>query len=335
MVLDLITKIIHLGRHMFNPNYSKNLQSSIEQAIGDLLQQSKTNTQLILERQAKINDFKSEIQTLADTTPSDQDNHESLEQARSSAIEHDCQTLATSIDSISEHISQKNTKNALDLIEPFIKNGKLLKARVSYIHELEELLQDFEQEKQVRIRLQKVASALELAMDNLPTSTTDTEVLEKNPENIINESTPKIETVELVNKIEQVTKPSTFADKALTETIDESEEKLLATISNKDLKMTLPENSLKSDINDLPQDQTIDFNKINSSPIATQSKHLDFMLQDDANAFVLDADALSGKALQDDLDALLLEANLLETEVDFSDLAKSTKTQPLSKSLFH
>ncbi|WP_020559852.1 hypothetical protein [Thiofilum flexile] len=158
---------------MFNPNHSQQLQTSIMQAINDLIVQSKTNTQSILEHQTHIQTFKQTLKALQDSSnvADAEDSPATLEQSRSHAIQEDCQTLTVSIDQISSNLSKKNTKQALDLIDPFIKNSQLLKTRVEYIHELEQLLSDFEQEKQVRSRLQKVAAALDLSID-MPAQTT-------------------------------------------------------------------------------------------------------------------------------------------------------------------
>lgn len=341
---------------MFNANYSNKLQSSIEQAIGDLLEKSKSNTQHILERQSKIKEFKQEIKTLeADSKIIEaNDSSDSLEQARSTAIQQDCQTLATSIDTITDRLSKKNTKEAIDLIEPFINNGKLLKARVHYVHELEQLLQDFEQEKQVRSTLQKVASALDLKVDShhddqdgVSTSVSkineqkETSSLETKSlvESNISEPTVSIKEADPISTTTEVlSAEKTPLMDSLAETTKQAEpisdaEKLLASISDLDAKEAA---DLAHDLdhNFSPEMEKMDFNNLTSTPITTQAKHLDFMLQDNPDSFVLDADALSGKALQDDLDALLLEADLLEKDVDFTHVPPIKTNDSFNKPLF-
>ena len=349
---------------MFNPTYSQQLQTSIEHAINDLIVQSKANTHSILERQAKIQGFKQDITTLeaSSQVTDSEDSAETLEQARSNAVQQDCHTLATSIDTIGAHLSQKNTQQAVDLIEPFLKHGQLLKARVHYVYELEQLLNDFEQEKQVRSRLQKIASALDLSVDTLTQSTlataTPTEII-----SVTNSTSPEPEEAKIeVSTPTQTTEaapiePATLTDENAKASHDAES---VATEQEPPMVPPLPErqqalinealppeteaHSVDLNHNSMLELEKLlsleppksfdspkpDFNKLSTTTMGSSAKHLDFMLQDTPDTFELDEDSLSGKALEDDLDSLLLEAELLEKQATFKKSLQNAETPVLN-----
>lgn len=308
---------------MFNPTHAQQLQASIEQAIHDLIVQSKTNVDTILERQTKIQQLKQTLHTLdpakAEETAEDSDSKTIIEQARSNAIHQDCQTLVTAIDNISEQISQKHTKNALDLIEPFLNQGQLLKTRVQYVNELELLVADFEQEKQVRSRLQKIAAALDLPVTSLAPSevpATPTAVLPPPLPTLETASAPEL-TTSTLNTEPQVTsaepQESKESDMDTEAVAKELSEPTITSLS----ESTLPELEalLKVESASLATEDKLDFNKLSTSDISSQAKHLDFMLAT-PHSFDLDEEVLTGKSLQDDLDTLLMEAELLEKQAN-------------------
>ncbi|MBK8453521.1 MAG: hypothetical protein WAQ53_14790 [Thiofilum sp.] len=353
---------------MFNPTYSQQLQASIEQAINDLMAQSRANTHSILERQTRIQQFKQDINSLVAPASEGEveaaDSPATLEQARATAVQQDCQTLVTSIDTISDHISQKNTKAALDLIQPLLTRGQLLNARVHYVYELELLLNDFEQEKQVRSRLQKIAAALDLPVSALTPATpvTETPVAESQvTETSVAEASATADSVETdtgttAPNVASATAPATLEESenvstdlvvddttsedapeaAYVATMDETvEEPTVAEVEAQPLsESTLPELEAllkiepKTPINDTPIEK-LDFNKFGTTDISSQAKHLDFMLNP-PSSFDLDEEVLSGKSLQDDLDTLLMEAELLEKQANLKKALSEPETSLFS-----
>ena len=89
---------------------------------------------------------------------------ENLTRSRTTVSEDDCNFLKASIDKIGKYVKDNQTDQALALSEQLEQNVTLLRKRLQYIAELEQLLKEYEQEKQIRSKLKAVAEALGLSV---------------------------------------------------------------------------------------------------------------------------------------------------------------------------
>lgn len=142
--------------------------SAIQKAIEQLLKDSANNKEHIEKGKTTSTSLRNDIQILSlelerDTFSLHASEHENLTRSRTSVSEDDCNFLKTSIDTISKHVQDNQTDQALVLSDKLAQNVTLLRKRLQYIAELEQLLKDYEQEKQIQAKLKAVAEALGLS----------------------------------------------------------------------------------------------------------------------------------------------------------------------------
>lgn len=145
---------------------------AIQRAIEQLIDDSKTNTAKIEKIKAASTTLRAEIQIFSlelsrDTHLVTTDDNKDLEASRKTASEDDCQFLRSSMDEISQCVKENRTTEALNLIEPLTLTVGLLRKRLQYIAELEQLLREYEQEKQIRAKLKAVAEVLGLPLSSV------------------------------------------------------------------------------------------------------------------------------------------------------------------------
>ncbi|TXH68676.1 MAG: hypothetical protein E6Q83_13240 [Thiothrix sp.] len=152
---------------------------TIQLAIEQLIKDSLANKENIEKGKAASSSLRNEIQITSlelgrDTFSLHAGDQENLTRSRTTVSEDDCSLLKDSIDTISTHVKNNQTEQALAISETLGKNVTLLRKRLQYIAELEQLLKEYEQEKRVRLKLKAVAEALglsiqpeELASENL------------------------------------------------------------------------------------------------------------------------------------------------------------------------
>lgn len=144
---------------------------AIQTAIEQLINNSLANRAKIEKSKASSASLRNDIQITSlelerDTLILPSSEKESLSLSRKVASEDDCNLLKASIETISKHIKDNQTSEALALAGKLEQNASLLRKRLQYIAELEQLLHEYEQEKQIRAKLKTVAEALGLRMQD-------------------------------------------------------------------------------------------------------------------------------------------------------------------------
>lgn len=159
---------------MLNENISVNvdLHARVNDAFHALMETSQHNQQSIIERRARIADIRNYLRvTLEELKQQQLEVHAidalEIENVRERVTKYDCQSLKAHIDNISNFIASGQTEKAIDLLEPMALNTSLLRLRLQYIKELEGLLQDYENEKQFRTKINMIAQYLGVASDTL------------------------------------------------------------------------------------------------------------------------------------------------------------------------
>lgn len=157
---------------------------AIQQAIEQLVAASKANTARIDSSKAASAKLQEEIKIFSlelkrDTPHLTLIDKKSLTVSRRLAGEDDCNLLKASMESISKHIKDNQTTEALALMEPLTLNVSLLRKRLQYIVELEQLLHEYEQEKTIRAKLKAVADVLGLPLYSSVDTQADDSELEK------------------------------------------------------------------------------------------------------------------------------------------------------------
>lgn len=140
---------------------------AIQTAIEQLVKNSLANRAKIEKGKASSASLRDEIQVTSlelerDALSLNVIDKRNLSLVRKVASEDDCIFLKSSMDIISKQIKDNQTTQALALMEPLAQNVSLLRKRLQYIAELEQLLVEYEQEKLLRTKLKAVAEALGL-----------------------------------------------------------------------------------------------------------------------------------------------------------------------------
>lgn len=142
---------------------------AIQRAIEQLVASSKINRENIENGKATSTHLRDEIQIasleLERATYSLQahtSEKENLVLSRKAISEDDCGFLNASIETISQHVKDHQTDEALALSGKLEKNVTLLRKRLQYIAALEQLVYEYAQEKQLRAKLKAVAEVLGL-----------------------------------------------------------------------------------------------------------------------------------------------------------------------------
>lgn len=141
----------------------------IQLAIEKLIKESAANRENIETSKASSTNLRNEIQIASlelerDTFSLHTSEYENLSRSRLTVSENDCNFLKASVDTISKHIKDNQTDQALELSDKLEQNVTLLRKRLQYIAALEQLLKEYEQEKHIRAKLQAVAEALGLSL---------------------------------------------------------------------------------------------------------------------------------------------------------------------------
>lgn len=159
---------------------------AIQIAIEQLINNSLANRAKIEKSKASSVSLRNEIQIISlelerDSPIFPSREKESLSLSRKVASEDDCNLLRASIDTISKHIKDNQTSEALALTDRLKQNATLLRKRLQYIAELEQLLHEYEQEKQIRAKLKTVAEVLGLPMQDAGELAAEPTTFEANP----------------------------------------------------------------------------------------------------------------------------------------------------------
>lgn len=145
------------------------IQLAIQLTIEQLFNNSAANRENIEKGKTTSTSLRNEIQIASlelerDNFSLHASEHENLTRSRAAVSEGDGHFLKTSIDAISKHVKDNQTDTALALSDKLEQNVTLLRKRLQYIAALEQLLKDYEQEKQLRAQLKAVAKALGLSL---------------------------------------------------------------------------------------------------------------------------------------------------------------------------
>ncbi len=143
--------------------------NTIQLAIEQLFKDSAANKGNIEKGKNTSKSLRNEIQTLSielerNTFSLHASEYENLTRSKTSVSKDDCNFLNTSIDKISKHVEDSQTDQALALSEKLVQNVTLLRKRLQYIAELEQLLKEYEQEKSIQAKLKAVAEILGLPL---------------------------------------------------------------------------------------------------------------------------------------------------------------------------
>ena len=139
---------------------------TIQVAFNTLIENLYKNRETIQYTKEAIKQLRNKIQILSlelqresfsDNKLSEQ---KTLENARKVASHNDCNILTESINKISTELSNDKTAEALNLMEPFINNVMLLRLRLQYIAALEDILKEYENEKNLRQKIKAIAMIL-------------------------------------------------------------------------------------------------------------------------------------------------------------------------------
>lgn len=155
------------------------LHEAVESAFTKLLNDSKYNQENIKEYREKIAELRQHIREKIgvleqNNTTESVDYSNEVKSSRNKAINIDCQVLKQHLTDIAAHIQNQQTAEALNLIEPMKAGFSLLKIRVTYIDQLEKLLEAYQNEIVITQTLERVANALniQLITDDMDTSLT-------------------------------------------------------------------------------------------------------------------------------------------------------------------
>jgi ribosomal protein S15P/S13E len=142
---------------------------TIQLAIEQLVARSKNNRENIEHGKTTSNHLRDEIQIAsielerdAFSLNSQSSEKEHIALIRQTVSEDDCSFLKASIDTISKHVKEHQTDEALALTGKLEKNVTLLRKRLQYIAALEQLVNEYEQEKQIRAKLKAIAEVLDI-----------------------------------------------------------------------------------------------------------------------------------------------------------------------------
>lgn len=142
---------------------------TIQAAIEQLVVRSKNNRENIENGKVTSSHLRDEIQIAsielerdAFSLNSQSSEKEHIALIQQAVSEDDCSFLKASIDTISKHVKEHQTDEALTLTGKLEKNVTLLRKRLQYIAALEQLVNEYEQEKQIRAKLKAISEVLGL-----------------------------------------------------------------------------------------------------------------------------------------------------------------------------